>query len=103
MFRLSSQVLCLQVLSKKCPYGQGGMLAFFYQMFVAVSKAESEKNNDLWGSWGTIFESFCYSDVLWGIHVPQEWPKVVERVNFRVTPGLLGHSISATSLIWNQK
>ena len=41
-------MLCLQVLLKKRPYGQGGMLAFFISSFV-FSKPEVKKNDDLGG------------------------------------------------------
>ena len=50
-----------------------------------------------------MFESVFYSDVAWGIHVPQGWPKVAKRVDFRIPPGLVGHPILATFLIWDQQ
>ena len=79
--------------SKKRPYGQGEMLAFFTRFFFAFSKPYYRRNDDFRGSWVTILESFCYSDMPWSIHVPQESPKVGKRVDFRVPPGFLWHLV----------
>ena len=79
--------------SKKRPYGQGEMLAFFTIFFFAFSKPYYRRNDDFRGSWVTILESFCYSDMPWSIHVPQESPKVGKRVDFRVPPGFLWHPV----------